>query len=293
MHVLQVALRDPLLAWCGLLRRVGSVMASSTLVNRVPAKASLGGSVRRHALTAILLGVAGLAVGVPDSQANTGDPVIAGRTTYAGTATRVVSSSGDGLEVSTSEPNGLYSGISAYDGGSGPGVKAGGASGYGVEGYTQLGAAGVYGLNSGEGSGVEGHSSGANGVYGHSNSPTASGVYGENFTGAGYGVAGRVAGGQGVAVLADDADGSGVALQTTGKLQFLNRSGIATVAAGDTSKTVSVQGLTAKSMVMATVQQTGGFAVQAAVPAAGSFTIYLNKAPVSPATVKVAYLVLN
>ena len=46
-------------------------------------------------------------------------------------------------------------------------------------------------------------------------------------------------------------------------------------------------------MVMATVQRTGGFFVQAAVPAAGSFTIYLNKAPVSPATVKVAYMVLN
>ena len=46
-------------------------------------------------------------------------------------------------------------------------------------------------------------------------------------------------------------------------------------------------------MVMATVQRTGGFYVKAAVPAAGSFTIYINKAPVSPATVKVAYLVLN
>jgi hypothetical protein len=51
--------------------------------------------------------------------------------------------------------------------------------------------------------------------------------------------------------------------------------------------------VTASSMVTATVQQTGGYFVQAAVPAAGSFTIYINKAPVSPATVKVAYLVLN
>ncbi len=46
-------------------------------------------------------------------------------------------------------------------------------------------------------------------------------------------------------------------------------------------------------MVMAMVQQTGGFYVKAAVPAAGSFEIYINKAPVSPATVKVAYLVLT
>ncbi len=46
-------------------------------------------------------------------------------------------------------------------------------------------------------------------------------------------------------------------------------------------------------MVMATVQRTVGFYVKAAVPAAGSFKIYVNKAPLPPATVKVAYLVLN
>jgi hypothetical protein len=46
-------------------------------------------------------------------------------------------------------------------------------------------------------------------------------------------------------------------------------------------------------MVMVTVQRTGGFFAQAAVPANGSFTIYLNNAPVAPAAVKVAYLVLN
>lgn len=56
---------------------------------------------------------------------------------------------------------------------------------------------------------------------------------------------------------------------------------------------MTLAGVTATSMVMATVQQTGGFYVKAAVPAAGSFKIYINKAPLTPETVKVAYLVLN
>jgi hypothetical protein len=249
--------------------------------------------VRRHLVAVFLLGVAGLAFGVPASQAKIGDPVVAGHITYAGTRTQIISRSGDGLDVSTSAPDALFAGLSGYNAGSGDGVEGASASGYGVEGLAQSPAAGVFGFDSGRGNGVEGLASGANGVYGHSNSPMASGVYGENLTGAGYGVAGRVAGGQGVAVLADDADGSGVALQTTGRLQFLNRSGIATVASGHTSKTVPVRGVTAKSMVVATEQQTGGFAVQAAVPAAGSITIYLNKAPPGSTTVKVAYLVLN
>jgi hypothetical protein len=116
-------------------------------------------------------------------------------------------------------------------------------------------------------------------------------VYGENING-GFGVAARTYNG-GVALLADTADGTGTALRTTGKLQFQNRSGIATVGSGSKSVTVTLAGVTVSSMVTATVQQTEGYFVQAAVPAAGKFTIYLNKAPVSPATVKVAYLVLN
>ena len=268
-------------------------MASVGSVNRTPVNARLEALLRRHLVGVILLGVAALALAVPDSKANTGDPVVGGHISYAGTRTQIVSSSGDGLDASTSEPNALYAGLSGYNAGGGDGVEGASASGYGVEGIAHSPAAGVFGFNSGRGNGVEGLSSHANGVYGHSDSPTASGVYGENLTGAGYGVAGRVARGKGVAVLADDADGSGVALRTTGKLQFLNRSGITTVASGHTSKTVPALGVTAKSMVMATVQQTGGFAVQAAVPTAGSLTIYLNKAPAGSTTVKVAYLVLD
>jgi hypothetical protein len=46
-------------------------------------------------------------------------------------------------------------------------------------------------------------------------------------------------------------------------------------------------------MILATVQQAGGFYVKYAVPATESLTIFINKAPISPATVKVAFFVLE
>jgi hypothetical protein len=87
-------------------------------------------------------------------------------------------------------------------------------------------------------------------------------------------------------VLADNTT-NGVALRTTGTRQFQNRSGIALVAAGKKSVVVTLAGVTTSSMVMVTAQRNGGF-FASAVAANGSFTIYLNKAPVAPATVKVA-----
>lgn len=268
-------------------------MSSTSSPNPVAAGTRSEGFVRRHLVSMILVGVAALALGVPVSQANAGDPVIAGHVNDAGTRTQVVSHSGDGLDASTSEPDALYAGLSGYNTGGGAGVEGASVSGYGVEGLTQSSAAGVFGYNAARGNGVEGLSSGADGVSGQSNSPTGSGVSGENLTGAGFGVAGRVAGGHGVAVLAEAADGTGVALQTTGTIRFLRRSGIAMVAAGHASTRVPMPGVTARSMVVATVQQTGGFAVQAAVPAAGSFTVHLNKPASRSTAVKVAYLVLN
>jgi len=204
--------------------------------------------------------VVGLVVALtgPAAGAADGDPVILGGTNSASNTTYVSSSSGAALEGYSDNP-------SPY--------------------------AAVVGYNVGGGDGVEGTSANSNGVYGNTASSFASGVYGVNDLG-GFGVAGRATSG-GVAVLADAADGTGVALRTTGKLEFQNRSGIVSVASGQKSITVTLAGVTATSMVMATVQQTGGFYVKAAVPAAGSFKIYINKAPVSPETVKVAYLVLN
>jgi hypothetical protein len=78
----------------------------------------------------------------------------------------------------------------------------------------------------------------------------------------------------------------------TGRATF-SRSGIAVVPSGSTHVSVTMAGATTSSMILATVQQAGGFYVKYALPASGSFTIFLNKAPTSPTTVKVAYFVLN
>ena len=213
------------------------------------------GSIRKTFITLVLLGILAM-IAIPVANADNGDPVRAGMKTTATASTIVDTTQGTGMAGTTSS--------------------------------LATESVGVLGNNTGAGPGVWGLSANSNGVFGRTTSSTASGVYGENNFG-GYGVAGRS--GDGVGVLAESTNG--VALRTTGKLEFQNRSGVTTVASGTKSKTVSHAGVTTNSMVIATVQRTGGFFVQAAVPAAGSFTIYLNKAPVSPATVKVAYMVLN
>ena len=74
-------------------------------------------------------------------------------------------------------------------------------------------------------------------------------------------------------------DGSGPALEVQGPATF-SRSGIATIPAKKTSVTVSFPGVTATSMVLATLQTIAkGIAVAAAVPEADSFTLKLTKAP--------------
>ncbi len=230
----------------------------STIRRALLAISTPNGFLRRNLGAIIIVGIVVALTGTAADAAN-GDPVILGSFNSASNRTEVAATTGDGFEGYTSDPNSSYAGVS--------------------------------GQNGGGGNGVAGVSSNGNGAYGFTFSPIASGVYGENNYG-GYGVAGRATNG-GVAVLADNADGTGVALRTTGKLQFQNRSGIVKIASGQKFVTVTLTGVTATSMVTATVQQTGGFFVQAAVPAAGSFKIYINKAPVSPATVKVAYLVPN
>jgi hypothetical protein len=88
---------------------------------------------------------------------------------------------------------------------------------------------------------------------------------------------------------------SGVALRTIGKLEFLDRSGTATVAIGQTNKVVNIAGVTASSMVLATIQQNkSGYWIRAAVPGSGKITIYLNKATTDTSgSVKIAYLVMS
>lgn len=94
----------------------------------------------------------------------------------------------------------------------------------------------------------------------------------------------------GVAVHAESEAGF-VALNVVGKARF-SRSGRTSIAAGKASTVVTMSGVTTSSYVIATLQtnRTGVY-VRAVVPAAGKFTIYLNKA-VGSAT-DVGFLVIN
>jgi hypothetical protein len=81
------------------------------------------------------------------------------------------------------------------------------------------------------------------------------------------------------------------ALRVTGKVKF-SRSGRIAIAAGGSSKKVSMPGVTTSSYIIATLQtRRTGVYVASVVPATGYFTIYLNKS-VSSSTY-VGYLVIN
>ncbi len=147
---------------------------------------------------------------------------------------------------------------------------------------TGLSGAGLY--SSGDLHGVDGFASGsewdATGVLGQ-------GVIGAEGDGTNYGVIGNTNSGVGVF-----AEGGGTALKVNGKATF-SMSGIAVIPSGSNHVSESMYGVTTASMVLATVQQNNGFYVKDAVASSGSFTIYINKAPTSPTTVKVAYFVLS
>jgi hypothetical protein len=159
---------------------------------------------------------------------------------------------------------------------------------------------GITGLSgfSQAGTGVEGHAlNGGTGVYGYNSTPTGIGVHGD-VSGSGSAVYGTATG-SGVAVYGDSASGTavqarstnGTALNVIGKAKF-SRSGVVTVPSGTAYVTVTLAGVTASSMVIATAQQNTTRLVKAAVPGAGSFVIRLNgTAPAGG--LKVAYFVLN
>jgi hypothetical protein len=202
--------------------------------------------------------------------------------------------------------------------GQGPTGVEGDATGSknGVYGHANnSGGSGVYGQNDGTGYGVAGRANNGTGVFG--DSANATGVFGQGgengvhaqggtfgvfATGTDYGVyasgpahgvfgQATTSGGAGV-----DAAGSGgaLALRVTGKATF-SRSGVVTIAAGTASLNVALAGVNAKSMILATAQQSASVSVKAAapaVPSSGHFTIYLTgNAPA--AGLKVAYFVLN
>lgn len=195
---------------------------------------------------------------------------------------------------------GLY-GVSGPEAGSAPNTNE-----TGVYGFGNIGAesAGVWG-DSVQGFGVYGSSANGFGFYGFA--PFA--VYGFSTASAGIGVFGDAPrDGTGVvgwtgnaAPVAAPPIGVGVwataettaqtALQVSGRIR-LSRSGRKSIGRSSTSAKVVMPGVTTSSYVVATLQTsvTGAY-VRAVVPASGSFTIYLSKAP--GRTVVVGYVVIN
>jgi hypothetical protein len=154
---------------------------------------------------------------------------------------------------------------------------------FSTSGLTTTGPNGSGLYASGDYSGVSGWGK-TYGVEGNTTSTTGTGVYG--FADTGTGVVGNTNSGTGVL-----AESGGTALQVNGKAVF-SGSGVALVPSGSNHVTVTVLA-TAASMVLATVQGGGSFYVKNAVAGSDSITIYINKAPISPAMVKVAYFVLD
>jgi hypothetical protein len=185
-------------------------------------------------------------------------------------------------------------GVQGESDGPGPGVLGtdnGTGTGYAVFGELtnpDNTRAAVYGSTAGTGAAVEGDSRGAGpGVFGFSEG-VGPGVRGSS-VGSNPGVEGQSSStGPGVLALND---GSGPALEVQGPATF-SRSGLATVSAKNRTVTVSFPGVTATSMVLATLQtMSKGIAVAAAVPGVDSFTIKLTKVP--KRDVVVAWFVLG
>ncbi len=169
----------------------------------------------------------------------------------------------------------------------------------GVYGYADLSAysTGIWG-DSSVGSGVYG--SGSTGVFGDGDW----GVYGTGSTGvigdagaSGVGVYGYTgnnsipAPSAGVGVYARAETTSQTALQVVGKVKF-NRSARVSFTKTQTSKKITMTGVTSSSYVVATMQtNVSGLYVRSVVCGSGYFTIYLSKA--AGKTAYVGYMVIN
>jgi hypothetical protein len=263
-------------------------------------------------------------------RAITGNPAGAGRGFFGIPAAVRAESDGGGYGVigSTSSP-GLTDPAAVYgvNGTGGPGVMGQSSGGAAVYGLAQSDSEGVYaqsGANRGTSPGTT-----RNGVHGVTDSPADAGVWGEAVaggygvsgststkgptnpagvygvnTGTGAGVKGYAASGTGVFGWAGPSgvgiealnSGGGVALAVSGTATF-NRAGLITITAPAASVAADVPGpLTAGSLVLALLHTVApGIWVTAAVPdpAAGQVKIYLNTAPSNPATVQVAWFVIN
>lgn len=266
-----------------------------------------------------LLGGAGLAAAVvvaeavlpPAAQAADGDPILAGRENHARFPTSLINDGDYG--------DALYLRASFVDGGAliaenysptEPAIEATAQQNHGIVGESRSEYyGGVTGRNSSGGTGVSGSGtigvSGSGvrwGVEGRSSEATGTGVYGWN-DGGGFGVGGEsdqpggtavmgTALGVGGVALRGVSTNRGTALKVEGKARF-SRSGKKTIQAGSLGATVTLAGVNAASLILATLQQhAAGFTVESAVADADSFTIWLNQ-PAPTGGLSVGWFVIN
>jgi hypothetical protein len=208
-----------------------------------------------------------------------------------GHGTGIIGATGNGSGVSAgTNQTGVYG--FADDSIAAAGVWGDTIQGTGVVG---TGAWGVYG---GGDIGVVGDVEGAStAVYGFAGdqdivvppaSTAVAGLAGDNGH---VGVRGHVMTGTGIGVWASSASVTQTALLVQGKVR-LSRSGRVSVGSTSSSRKVTMVGVTSSSYVVATMQtNVSGLYVRAVVPTAGSFRIYLSKAPGK--TVYVGYVVVN
>jgi hypothetical protein len=275
----------------------------------------------RRELLAGAAGVAGViaaqtVIGAQPAYAGTdGDVVLGADNQPTGGATGVQSTNITGLHGRSTASGGtgvfgedlVSRGFGVHGTGRHTGVRGDGVGGSGNYGVFGSGDTGVFG--SGD-TGVFGSGDigvGGSGNYGVFGSSNHFGVFGSgNDVGVG-GVSGNVGvtghsdgntgvngeGGLiGVHAVSLVSGGAGVGLRVDGRSVF-RTAGVATVESGKKSVVVNLAGVTSTDMVLATVQQTGSFYVKNAVAGSNKLTIYINKPPTSPATVKVAWFVLS
>jgi hypothetical protein len=232
---------------------------------------------------ATAVGVAGLtALDQQRADAATGGNFLLGKTNDAGASTILKPTTStssnplmqiDGTAMNATATSLVVKGPAGGVGLSVQGVDSGSTTTIGLALSAQSNGAanGIYG--NGGGYGVTGNSTGGTGVNGTS--------------GTGTGVAGTSTSGRGVFATST----SGNALEVSGMTKF-SRSGAATVIAGSDTKVVTVAGLTASSLVLVTLQKfVVATWVVCVVPAAGKFTLHLNKN--AAANLKFAWFVLS
>lgn len=237
-----------------------------------PAADSRSSALRRLGRRALMLGAAASGAGVAASMAGAGPaeaaggaqkPVLLGKYNPARSTTQVITRGGSGLLGQTYAQD--QSGVVGFD-------TSAASGGHGVYGHSIHGA-GVLGISQ-RGAGVvgQGSSVGQSGVAGVDITPVtgAHGVFAQSRHGDGL----YATSPNGTAIRGSSAHG--LALHVQGRAKF-SQSGVATVANGHTSVTVSLPGVEPSDIVLATIQRPhGGLAVAGAQAGSGSFTITLT-----------------